>query len=116
MAFSNFRQYAMSIVSENKILINVSSLGYFMNLIFCTPANVSFDRSVKYFVISKKKSKLLSAQLILCDRPRNLVMRGVLGNNFGVSVFLCLCNFGCVILAISKMFSETQAIAQHQLF
>jgi len=38
-----------------------------------------------------------------------------LGNNFGVSVFLRLCNLGCIILAISKMFSEMQAITQHQL-
>jgi len=40
---------------------------------------------------------------------------GVLGNNFGVGVSLCLYNLGCIILAISKMFSETQAIVQHQL-
>jgi len=32
----------MSIVSENNIFINVSILGYFMNLIFGTLANVRF--------------------------------------------------------------------------
>jgi len=74
------------------------------------------DQSVRYSVISKNKSKLLSAQLILFHRLRSLVDRNVLWNNFGVSVFLCLCNLGWKILAISKMFSETQAITQHQLF
>ena len=42
MTFCNFRLGTVSMVNENIFFITVSILGYFMNLIFGTLANVRF--------------------------------------------------------------------------